>query len=180
MNHKTTALAALAAACLPLTVVACGDDKPAAKPTTSKPAASGVKVEGAWARTSPSGVKMGAAYMKLTSANADKLLKVSVDPSVAKTAEIHEMVMAGGMGSMPSKPMGSMSTPTSAPMMQMKPVQSIDLPAGTAVELKPGGYHIMFMELAKPLEKGTTIKLTLTFEKAGEMTVDVPVQDSAS
>jgi copper(I)-binding protein len=63
--------------------------------------------------------------------------------------------------------------------MGMRPVEFVDLPAGVAVELKPGGYHIMFIDLVKPLEVGTTISLTLVFEKAGEVVIDVPVLDEA-
>jgi copper(I)-binding protein len=63
--------------------------------------------------------------------------------------------------------------------MTMRPVEFVELPAGVAVEMKPGGHHIMLMDLAKPLAAGTTFKLTLTFEKAGEITIDVPVRDEA-
>jgi hypothetical protein len=63
--------------------------------------------------------------------------------------------------------------------MTMQPVEFIELPAGVAVEMKPGGYHIMMMELGSPLELGTSIQITLTFEQAGDVTIDVPVLDEA-
>jgi copper(I)-binding protein len=63
--------------------------------------------------------------------------------------------------------------------MTMQPVDTIDLPAGTAVSLKPGGYHIMLMNLAKPLEKGSSITLTLLLKTAGKLVIDLPVLDEA-
>jgi hypothetical protein len=61
--------------------------------------------------------------------------------------------------------------------MTMQPVDSIELPAGEAVELKPGGYHIMLLDLVKPLEVGQSIDVTLTFDKAGEKTVTAEVRE---
>lgn len=64
----------------------------------------------------------------------------------------------------------------SAPMMAMTPVADIEVPAGTEVELKPGGLHIMLIGLPEGGAKaGTSVKMKLTFEKAGEVEVDVPV-----
>jgi len=55
----------------------------------------------------------------------------------------------------------------------------LEIPAGKTVELAPGGYHVMLMELAAPLKEGSTFDLTLTFEKAGEKTVSVEVRTEA-
>ena len=63
--------------------------------------------------------------------------------------------------------------------MMMRPVAFIELPAGVAVELKPGGYHIMLLNLVEPLEVGTSFELTLVFEHAGQITIDVPVLEEA-
>jgi copper(I)-binding protein len=63
--------------------------------------------------------------------------------------------------------------------MTMQEVDRVDLPAGTAVALQPGGYHIMLLGLAEPLTLGETIEVTLQFENAGEQTVEVPVRDTA-
>ena len=174
----------------------CGDDDKADSTTTaSAEAAAEVTFAGQWARTSPAAVTMGAAYVTITSPIDDKLVDVSVEASVAAMAQIHEMVMAE-MGSETTMHMGSdttmgmgsdttmhMGSDTTMAMgigeMVMREVDSIDLPAGVAVELKPGGYHIMLMELVKPLEVGTTLKITLVFEKAGSITSDVPVLDEA-
>jgi copper(I)-binding protein len=60
----------------------------------------------------------------------------------------------------------------------MKEVDMIDLPAGEAVQLKPGGYHVMLMKLKAPITKGMTVPVTLTFEQAGQVTVDAVAKDS--
>jgi copper(I)-binding protein len=84
-----------------------------------------------------------------------------------------ETTMAGMDG------MDDSSDDTMAPVMQMQEVDRIDLPAGTAVALAPGGYHVMLLDLVKPLELGDTFTLTLTFEKAGTREVTVTVRDDA-
>jgi copper(I)-binding protein len=97
-----------------------------------------------------------AAYMliKNTGAEADKLISVSCDAAMMTQA-------------MESKMEGD--------VMSMSDVSVIALPAGGTVELKSGGYHIMLMDLMKELKAGDTISLVLKFEKAGKMTLDVPV-----
>jgi copper(I)-binding protein len=120
----------------------------------------GMRVDGAWARTSPAMANAGAAYMQLTSPEADRLLGVSVPQSVAARAEIHETVMSGDA-------------------MAMQQVEAIELPAGQTVSLEPGGYHVMLLELAEPLEAGETFELTLDFERAGDVVVVIEVRDQA-
>lgn len=148
--------------------------------------ADGIEVTGAWARTSPAMADAGAAYLTITSDEANALVGASVPTSVAGTVEIHETVMADDtsttMGEETTTSMGAMgSDTTSGDMgeMTMVPVDKIELPAGKAVELKPGGYHIMLLELPAPLEVGTDIELTLTFESGGPLKVTVPVLDEA-
>ena len=187
------ASAVVAVGLLAFGVAACGDDStdttdtvaPAvsetaapetAAPETAAPAAE-VVIEGQWARTSPMDAATGAAYLTVTSPVDDKLVGAMVDASVAMMTEIHETVMVEAADT--SMAMGSETTMAGTGEMTMRPVEFIELPAGTAVELKPGGYHIMMMKLAKPLVLGETISLTLTFENAGEVVVDVPVLDEA-
>ena len=151
--------------------------------------ADGIEVTGAWARTSPAMADAGAAYLTITSEEANALVGASVPASVAGKVEIHETVMADGSsttmgdtGSESSTTMGSMSSDTTAGgmgEMTMVPVDELELPAGEAVELKPGGYHIMLLGLPAPLEVGTDIELTLTFETGEPLTVTVPVLDEA-
>lgn len=193
--RASKSLVRLAAATLAvgaLTLVACGDDKKTDDATATTTAS--ITFAGQWARTSPAEATMGAAYLTITSPVDDKLIGASADASVAAKVQIHEMVMAEttgttmAMGSETTMGMGTettmgMGTGTTMAMgegeMVMREVDSIALPAGVAVALEPGGYHIMLIDLAKPLEVGTTIKITLTFETAGEITLDFPVLDEA-
>lgn len=165
---------------------ACGGDSDTADTTAA--ATPGVTVTNQWARTSPMAATMGAAYMDIVSGVDDALVGAMVDASVAKMTEVHEtvmvedsemssdttMAMSGDSISSDSMPGDSMSGE-----MKMQKVDSVPLKAGESLSLKPGGYHIMLMELAAPLKVGTTIQVTLTFEKAGDVVVDVPVQDEA-
>ena len=112
------------------------------------PAAAQVAVTDAWVRGTVPGQKATGAFMQLTSLS-DMTLVGAASPA-AKVVEIHEMKQEGGM-------------------MKMSAVNRVALPANKTVELKPGGYHIMMMDLAQPLREGDTVPLTLTFEdKAGK------------
>lgn len=131
-----------------------------------------VSIEDPWARNSPMMATAGAAYMQVSSAEGDEIIGVSVDASVAGRAELHETVMAdmdneGGEGD----EMGG--------EMSMQQVASIPVPADGSVSLEPGGYHVMLLDLAAPLDVGDTFDLTLTFETAGEQTVTVEVREEA-
>lgn len=64
--------------------------------------------------------------------------------------------------------------------MKMLAAGPVDIPQGGTLEMKPGGYHIMLMGLAQPLKKGEEIEITLTFEKAGDLKVKVPVGEVAA
>lgn len=164
-------LPALALVAAPL--AACGGDD------------AGVAVAGQWARTSPAMASMGAAYMTLTADADDALIGVSVPADIAATAEIHEMVPAEsaddsmdmGDESMDHGSMDGDSMDMGAMVMQQ--IMSLDLPAGETVELKPGGYHVMLIDLAAPLEIGQTFDITLDFETAPDQVVTVEVRDDA-
>lgn len=82
-----------------------------------------------------------------------------------------ETTMAMGMGSDTTMAMGG--------EMTMREVDHVDLMAGEPLELAPGGYHIMIIDLVAPLEVGNSISITLSFETAGDIVVDVPVLDEA-
>lgn len=121
-----------------------------------------VKVEGAWARATVQGQKGTGAFMSLTARDAAKL--VGVSSPVAGVAEVHEMKMEGDI-------------------MKMRAVPSLDLPAGKTVELKPGGYHLMLMDLKAPLAKDSTIPVTLLFKDAkgaeSKLELKLPVATAA-
>ena len=117
-----------------------------------------ITVEQPWARVTPGSAKTGAVYMTLDnkSATADRLTGASSD--VADKLQIHEMKVENGVMQMREAPDG------------------LPIPAGGSVVLKPGSYHVMLIGLKKPLTTGEKIPLTLTFEKAGNISVTVPVQ----
>jgi len=162
-------------AALIMGVSACGGDSD----ETSDGGAT-VTVEGAWARTSPSMVSRGAAYMSITTTVDDVLTGVTVDASIAAAAEIHEMVMATeSTMSMDS----TMETESSMPMdtgeMTMRRIMELAVPADGGARLEPGGFHIMLVDLTKPLISGSTFDLALIFARAGEIVVPVTVADEA-
>lgn len=132
----------------------------------------GVTISKPWARTTASGAANGAVYFTMRTNAGDSLTAAAVDAKVAAKAELHETMQSG-------ESMNTASTMTGSSMMSMQPVTAIDLPKGTDVVLQPGGYHVMLFDLAEPLTAGRTIKVTLTFAKAGTKIVDVPVRDIA-
>jgi len=183
----TRIVAVVALAALPL--AACGDDD---EPTTTAPteeAAGGIAVAGAWARTSPAVATAGAVYLQIANEGDedDALVGVAVDPAVADRAELHETVAAddamGDDGAMDGMDDETATTGEGGHggggMMQMRRVDEIPVPAGQAVALEPGGYHIMLLDLAAPLEVGSTIEVTLTFQRAGDLVVEAEVRDTA-
>lgn len=123
------------------------------------PGAGGIVVQDPYARPAPNMGGSGGAFMVIAnnSGQADRLL--SATSPIAKMVELHETIMEGEVMKMVHQPQG------------------FELPAGSKVELKPGGKHIMLMNLVAPLEAGQTIQITLKFEKAGEQTISVPVRE---
>ena len=115
-----------------------------------------VKVEGAWARASVQGQKATGAFMRLTAQDGARLVRA--ESPVAGVTEVHEMKMEGDI-------------------MKMRAVPALELPAGKTVELKPGGYHVMLLDLKAPLPKDSTVPLTLVFQdaKGAESRLDLTV-----
>lgn len=113
-----------------------------------------------YARATVAGQPVGAGYLKFENKGKtnDKLIAVTAD--VSQSVELHSMAMDGDIA-------------------RMRQVDAIEIPAGKTVELKPGGLHIMFMGLKAPLKVGTSFPATLKFEKAGELKVEVKVEDAA-
>ena len=109
-------------------------------------AAQGITVKDAWVRTSVPGQMATGAFMKITARENSRL--VALSSPVAGVVEVHEMKMDDGI-------------------MKMRAVEGgLDLPAGKTVELKPGGYHVMLMDLKAALPKDSMVPLTLVFKDA--------------
>jgi copper(I)-binding protein len=179
-HRRTLAAISLATIGLLVSATACGSETDTATTATTTAetttsttvaAATGVTASGAWARQSPMVMGAGAAYLTLTGGDVnDELVGASVAASIAATVELHETVMADDP--MDDDSMSSMSS------MTMRQVTGIAVPAGTTVELKPGGLHIMLIDLTAPLVSGETFDLSLTFA-SGE-TLEVPVEVRAN
>ena len=130
----------LLAACGPLSAA---PTRPAASPAVL----GGISVSDAWVRNAAVPGGAAAAYMHIdNSGPADRLLSISSD--VAAIIELHQSSESNGM-------------------MQMSPVPAIPIPQGGQVQLKPGGYHAMLMNLSRPLKVGEQVTLELNFETAG-------------
>jgi copper(I)-binding protein len=117
-----------------------------------------IQLDGAWARATVAGQKVAGGFVKIDNKGAaDKLVSARAD--VGAATELHTMSMDGGT-------------------MRMRKVDAIDVPAKATTELKPGGLHIMFIDLKRQLAVGETVPVTLRFEKAGEVKVDFKVQQA--
>src|ERR1051325_10095518 len=111
-----------------------------------------------WTRATPKSATVAGGYVKITNTGTtpDRLIGGSAD--LARKLEVHEMSMDGGV-------------------MKMRELKNgLEIPPGATVELKPGSYHIMMMNLSRPISAGETVKASLTFEKAGKVDVAFPVQ----
>lgn len=121
----------------------------------SLPAYAETQVKDAWVRATVPGQPATGAFMQLTASSDSKL--VGVASPAAKTVEIHEMSMKGEV-------------------MSMKPVSSVDLPAGKTVEFSAEGYHVMLIGLVAQAKEGDQIPLTLTVQDAKGERQSVEVQ----
>jgi periplasmic copper chaperone A len=119
--------------------------------------AGAVTVAHPWARATPGAANVGGAYLEMKSAagRGDRL--VGARSPAAGAVELHNHIMEGGIA-------------------RMRRVDAIAVPGGKSVVLKPGGYHLMLMGLKAPLKEGDLLKLTLVFEKAGEIEVEASVE----
>ena len=125
-----------------------------------------IQIGNAWARRAPAGhgatgqghgAGNGAVYVTITNRGtaADALVSAATD--AATTVELHETIQEGGV-------------------MKMRPRPKFEVAGGATLEMKPGGHHIMLLGLTRDLKAGDTVRVTVTFEKAGTMTVDAPVR----
>ncbi|BAB50242.1 copper chaperone PCu(A)C [Mesorhizobium japonicum] len=115
-----------------------------------------------WSRATPAGAKVAGGYLTITNNGSapDRLLSISSD--ISDKAELHEMGVKDGV-------------------MTMRPVVGgLEIPAGGKVVLGPGSYHVMFMDLKQPPKQGEMFAATLTFEKAGTVTIKFAVQAMGS
>ncbi len=106
-----------------------------------------------WTRATPPRAPTGGGYVTITNTGSEPDRLVAASTDIAGMTEIHEMSMDGGV-------------------MKMRPVgEGITIAPGETVVLGPGGLHIMMMKLKGPIAKGESVPVTLTFEKAGDVTL---------
>jgi len=116
-----------------------------------------IHISESWARATPKGASSGAGYMTVTNNGTapDRLTCTASD--AAAQCQVHTMSIENGV-------------------MKMRPVEGgLEIKPGETVTLKPGGYHVMFVDLKHPLEQGSAFEATLQFEKAGTVKVEFPV-----
>ena len=121
------------------------------------PAWAQVSVEQPWTRATPPGAKVGAGFMRLRNAGAADRV-VGASSPVAGRIEMHVTLREGDV-------------------MKMREMKSFEIPAGGSFELKPGGAHLMLLDLKRPLKKGEKVPLTLKLEKGGEVKAELTVEE---
>ncbi len=119
--------------------------------------AGAIEIEHPWARATAADAANGAAYMVLNNEGKEADRLVSATSPTAERVEMHTHIDEGGV-------------------MKMRQINAVELAPDATVKLAPGGLHVMLIGLKAPLVKGKAIPLTLTFEKAGTVTVEVSVQ----
>jgi periplasmic copper chaperone A len=132
----------------------------AAGTATAAPAikAGALTIEQPWSRATPGGAKVGGGYLRITNTGTAPDRLVGGSFPLAGRVEVHDMSMDGDV-------------------MRMKPVEGgLEIKPGASVELKPGGTHLMLMDLKEPLKEGQTVKGSLNFEKAGSVDVEFAVR----
>lgn len=149
---------------------ACGNGGSTAAPTE-------LQITGAWIRPTPPGAENGVAYLSITSPVDDRLVSAAVPTDIATGAAVHESMLMedDGSGSGAAHHGGGSGGSGTGESMET----TIELPAGQAVALTPGGTHVMLIGLAAPLRTGENVPITLTFEVAGTRTFEAEVRPNA-
>lgn len=120
-----------------------------------------IQVRHPWSRATPPGAKVGVAYMEIRNSGSqpDRLLAIST--KVAQRVEMHVSERAGEV-------------------MKMRQVKAFEIAARESYALRPGGSHLMLVDLAQPLKKGERFAMKLRFERAGEVEIELEVQELGS
>jgi copper(I)-binding protein len=119
--------------------------------------AGGITIEHPWARSTAASIPNGAVYLVLSNEGQQTDRLISASSPIAQKAEVHTHVADEGV-------------------MRMRPISAVEVMPGSPTALAPGGLHIMLLGLKEPLVRGKAFPLTLTFEKAGPVNMEVEVQ----
>ncbi len=140
-----------------------GGDVPetAAQPAAAAVAAAGgaagqIGVDNAYVRLAPPGITVTGAYMTLKNSGAGDVQLVAAQATAARSAELHSHVNDGGV-------------------MRMRQVEAVAVPAGGAVQLQPGGFHLMLIDLQTTLQEGERVGITLMFADGSSRQIEAPV-----
>lgn len=139
---------------LALLAAACG---PPQRPPAAESTGPAITISDAWATVTPGGVNVSAGYLAIANAGAESDRLTGASSPRAASVEMHTMTMTGDV-------------------MEMRQVDALDVPAGGAASLSPGGNHLMFIGVTQPFAQGEDIPVTLTFEHAGAIEVTLPVR----
>jgi copper(I)-binding protein len=118
--------------------------------------AADLEISGAFMRASPKVANAGAGFLTIKNNGAQNDRLIAAEAGISKIVELHTHEKDGDI-------------------MRMRRLEFIAVPAGETADLKPGGDHVMFIGLHKPLAEGETVPVTLVFEKAGRKVIDMPV-----
>jgi periplasmic copper chaperone A len=112
-----------------------------------------------WSRATPGSARVAGGFMKITNAGTESDRLIGGTSEASKIIEIHEMIMDGNV-------------------MKMRALEKgLEIKPGASIELKPGSYHVMFIDLTKPFKEGESVKGELIFEKAGRIAVEYTVEN---
>lgn len=120
-----------------------------------------IQIRHPWSRATPAGAKVGVGYMEIRNRGAQSERLLGASSPLAQRVEMHVTRREGEV-------------------MKMRQVESFEIPGGERVELRPGGGHLMLVDLTRPLKMGERVPLTLRFERAGEVEIEMEVQELGS
>lgn len=120
-----------------------------------------IQVRHPWSRATPPGAKVAVGYMEIRNLGSQPDRLLSASSAVAKRVEMHVTRREGEVS-------------------KMRQVESFEIPARERLALRPGGSHLMLVDLARPLAKGERFTMTLRFERAGELGIELEVQELGS
>ena len=120
-----------------------------------------IEVHHPWSRATPPGAKLAVGYMEIRNRGSQPERLLSASTAAAKRVEMHVTLREGEI-------------------MRMRQVPSFEIPAGERFALRPGGSHLMLVGLTRSLEKGGRFRMTLRFERAGELEIELEVQEAGS
>jgi copper(I)-binding protein len=120
-----------------------------------------IEVRQAWSRATPPGAQIGVGYLEIRNAGAQPDRLVAASTPVAKRVEMHITQREGDV-------------------MRMRQVKDFEIPPRGSITLRPGGSHLMLVDLERPLKKGERLPMKLRFERAGEIDVELEVQEQGA